>query len=176
RASCRAAGLRNRRSTSPWRMPPPVPEVSSGKRVSFALELRLALFQEGDDALGIIGAAAGGSLAIALHVKLFVETVGRSRLNKALCEAKTKCGARSQRYGERPCLIHEIRVLDRLPDQPPFGGPLGRQGLGGHGQRLGAELSDNAGETPCAAGIGYEADPGEGLDELGGFRREHDVT
>src|SRR5690554_5351524 len=58
--------------------------VSAGGRLSAPLELRFAFFEEGGDPLGIIGAAPGGLLAIALHVQLLIETVGRRRLNQPL--------------------------------------------------------------------------------------------
>ena len=61
----------------------------------------------------------------------------------------------------------ELVVVDALPDQSPSLGLLGRQRLGQHGEAARARRADQARQHPGAAGVGDEADPGEGLQEAG---------
>ena len=98
---CRAAATSSRSPTSPRRRPR---RAAAGKGRSWwssARELRLALVEEGDDALGVVGGAPGLALQVALEVELGVEAVGRRRLDRPLGQAEPARRAGGEPRGDR---------------------------------------------------------------------------
>ena len=73
-------------------------------------------------------------------------------------------------------LAHEVLVVDGAIDHADRLSPLRSDRLGQHHQRASARIADEPRQNKGAASIWNEADPGERLQELSRFRREHDVA
>src|SRR6185437_16277716 len=142
---------------------------AGGPSLSLSREYRRPLFGEGADALGVVGCVAGFILKVAFEVELLVERVALGGVERALGQGVAGGRASGEPGGQRLRLGHQLVVIDRAPDEAPFGGALGRERLGEDGQRAGAGGADEAREKPGAAAIGDEADARESLDEIGRF-------
>ena len=88
-------------------------------------------------------------------------------------------GQPARQLGRR---LHQLGILDHVPDQAPFLGLLGRDLRRQHGERPRPLLADQARQEPGAAAVGQQADAGEGLQErrrlggdgdVGGEREAH---
>ena len=140
-------------------------------------ELRLALLEEGGDALGVVGGPPGLALQVALEVELGVEAVRRRRLDRALGQPEPAGRPGGEPRRDRLGFDDQRGVVDRLPDQPPVGRRLGVERLGEQRQRLGARLAEDAAasdQLPPASGTRpILAKAWMNLAEL---RRQHDVA
>ena len=122
------------------------------------------------------GEAPARLLQIALEVELLGERVGRGGGERALGEPQ-RVGRRRRQLARHRCdLGLQLVVVDALPDQAPGLGLLGAEWLGQHGKAARAGGADEARQRPGAAGVGDEADAGEGLQEAGAARGVHQVA
>src|SRR5204862_634658 len=104
--------------------PPDIGSLASG-------EARFALFHEGGDPLAIIVRKTELAHRVALPVELGAEALAPAFAEHRLDPGKAERRTGGEAPGQRVHLGVERLVLHRLPDQPPFGRPLGLARLAG---------------------------------------------
>src|SRR4029077_19691557 len=89
-----------------------------------ALEGGLALGEEGCDAFLVILAAAQLALQVALEVELPAEIVAAGAVHRFLDAGERHRGPVGQPARQLSRRLHQLAILDHIPDQPPFPPPL----------------------------------------------------
>src|SRR5258708_15678908 len=130
-----------------------------------ALEGGLALGEEGRDAFLEIRAAAQRALEVALEVELPAEVVLAGAIHRLLDAGERHRRPIGQPAGELYRRLHQLAVLDDVPDQAPFLGLLRRDLRRQHGKGSRPLLAHQPWQEPGAAAVGQQADAGEGLQE-----------
>ena len=84
--------------------------------------------------------------------------IGLGGIERAFGERDADRRLPGEPRGEACALRISLVVVDRLPDEAPFGGALGGKRLGENRQRARPRRADQPRQKPGAAAIGDEAD------------------